>query len=330
LTHQTVQTEFPGFLGTPCYMSPEQADWGGQDIDTRSDLYVLGVLLYELLTGRTPFDAEELRRGGLGTLRHAIRAQNPERPSTRLRRLSPAEITATARCRRVEAPRLVHLVRGDLDWIVMRCLEKDRNRRYATANGLAADIQRHLNHEPVVARPPSRRYRLQKMARRNLPVFLLVNAVAAALASGLGAALWLLHRERQAHREAHAAQAQATAHLGDSYLAEARAHRFSGRAGRRFDGLEAVARAVALKSGVDDRLRLGLRQQAIGLLAMPDLRIGRQLAAPVEPRSTFAVDAAYQLCAQTEASVHIALRRVDNGRGAFENNSRKVGGGSEL
>ncbi len=140
LTDQTLFTAFEQFIGTPAYMSPEQAVMTSLDIDTRSDIYSLGVLLYELLTGRTPFDQKELLAAGLDEMRRIIREEEPPRPSTRLSTMAAEALTATAHHRHTEPPKLVHLVRGDLDWIVMKCLEKDRARRYETANGLAADI----------------------------------------------------------------------------------------------------------------------------------------------------------------------------------------------
>src|SRR5580765_1367272 len=160
LTDKTVFTAFEQFIGTPAYMSPEQAMMTSLDIDTRTDIYALGVLLYELLTGQTPFDAKDLMAAGLDAMRRIIHEQEPARPSTRLSTLLAADLTVVASHRHAEPPKLIHLVRGDLDWIVMKALEKDRTRRYDTANGLAMDIQRHLNTEPVVARPSSIGYKL--------------------------------------------------------------------------------------------------------------------------------------------------------------------------
>jgi len=138
LTDKTVFTAFEQFIGTPAYMSPEQAEMSGLDIDTRSDIYSLGVLLYELLTGQMPFDPRELAASGFEEMRRIIRTEDPLRPSTRLSNLNAADRTTVAKCRQVEAPKLIQLVRGDLDWIVMKALEKDRMRRYETANGLGS------------------------------------------------------------------------------------------------------------------------------------------------------------------------------------------------
>jgi serine/threonine protein kinase len=208
LTDLTVYTELHQFIGTPAYMSPEQAEMSGLDIDTRSDIYSLGVLLYELLTGRTPFDPQELLRSGLDEMRRTIREKEPVPPSTRLSTLLDADLTAVAKRHGAEAPRLVHLVRGDLDWIVMKALEKDRTRRFETANALAADVERFLKNEPVEARPPSSAYRLQKLVRRNKTVFAAAAAVMAALIVGLGFSLYLFVQERKALQKERDAERQ--------------------------------------------------------------------------------------------------------------------------
>src|SRR6516162_9954929 len=181
LTDKTLFTAFEQFLGTPAYMSPEQAELSELGTDTRSDIYSLGVLLYELLTGKTPFDSKELLQVGLDEMRRTIREKEPPTPSTRVSTLEASELTETAKHRRIDPPKLISTLRGDLDWIVMKCLEKDRARRYETANGLASDIERHLNNEPVVASPPSRLYRFQKLVRRNQLAFTAAALVALAL-----------------------------------------------------------------------------------------------------------------------------------------------------
>jgi serine/threonine protein kinase len=202
LTDMTVFTAYEQFIGTPAYMSPEQAEMSELDVDTRSDIYSLGVLLYELMTGRQPFDQKELLHAGLIEMRRTLRERDPLRPSTKVAGLGADELTQTAMHRRVEPPRLALLLKGDLDWIVMKALEKDRNRRYQTANALAMDVQRYLNNEPIAARPPSRLYRFQKLVLRNRAVFVSAAAVSLALIAGFGTSTWLFFRERQARIEA--------------------------------------------------------------------------------------------------------------------------------
>ena len=206
LTAKTLFTAFNHMIGTPAYMSPEQAALSGLDIDTRADIYSLGVLLYELLTGVTPFDAETLRQAALDEIRRMIRETEPPKPSTRLQTLGK-KLTEVANHRGTEPATLSRLVRGDLDWIVMKCLEKDRRRRYETANGVAVDVERHLNSEPVEARSPSNLYRFQKLVQRHQLVFAASGSIAVALLLGIGSSTWLFLQERHALRRATAAEA---------------------------------------------------------------------------------------------------------------------------
>jgi serine/threonine protein kinase len=200
LTDRTLFTAFEQFMGTPAYMSPEQAELGGIDIDTRSDIYSLGVLLYELLTGRPPFDPKTLLRSGLDEIRRIIREVDPPKPSAHLSTLAEADRLAVARLRGTDPAGLSLRLRGDLDWIVMRCLEKNRTRRYETPAALAADIARHLNNEPVTASPPSRAYRLGKMVRRHRLACAAGAGIALALVAGSVVSTWQAVRATRAER----------------------------------------------------------------------------------------------------------------------------------
>ena len=259
LTDKTVYTQLQQFIGTPAYISPEQAEMSGLDIDTRADIYSLGVLLYELLAGSTPFDARELLASGLDAMRRTIREKEPVRPSTRLTQQlevakvnslppaaglaipTPQEVSHDSR-RRLRLKEQIALLKGDLDWIVMKCLEKDRTRRYDTANGLAADVQRHLSNEPVIARPPSTLYRFQKMARRNKLAFAATTAVLTALVLGITVSAWQAVR---ASRESATARRAETAARRAETVAQTEARRADDESARATAASTAARQSLA-------------------------------------------------------------------------------------
>jgi len=206
LTDRTIYTQFAQMIGTPLYMSPEQAAMSGLDVDTRSDVYSLGVMLYELVAGATPFDEATLKRVGVDEMRRMIREQEPPRPSLRVSTLKGDLLSTIAEQRKIEPRKLSQSLRGEIDWIVMKALEKDRNRRYDSANSLAQDIERYLNDEPVQACPPSGLYRFQKLVRRNKLAVAAASAVLTALILGLGASTLMFVKERAARERAVAAE----------------------------------------------------------------------------------------------------------------------------
>src|SRR5262249_7134295 len=196
LTDRTLHTAHETVLGTPIYMSPEQAQLNNLDVDTRSDIYSLGVLLYELLTGTTPLEKRRLKEAAWDEVRRIIHEEEPPRPSTRLSTMDA--LPSLAACRHTEPASLTKQIRGELDWIVMKALEKDRGRRYETANGFANDLQRYLAGEAVLAVPPSTGYRLRKFARKNRPALLTAAVIALLLVAGAAVSGWQAVRASEA------------------------------------------------------------------------------------------------------------------------------------
>jgi serine/threonine protein kinase/tetratricopeptide (TPR) repeat protein len=265
LTDKTLFTGFAQMIGTPLYMSPEQAALSNVDVDTRSDVYSLGVILYELLTGTTPYTRERLEQLGYDEMRQIIREQEPPRPSTRISTLGEAATSISAQ-RKSDPRRLSQLCRGELDWIVMQALDKDRNRRYESASALAADVQRYLHDEPVLAHPPGLGYRLRKLVRRNRGPVLAIALVLFVLVGGIiGTTLGLVQAEG-ARQDAVAAQ-------------QAEANRAEGEKKARLDADRAahaarLARAKADQAADGERLaredaqkRLKQIEKGIGILA---------------------------------------------------------------
>jgi WD40 repeat protein len=334
LTDKTLYTGFAQLVGTPLYMSPEQAEMNGLDVDTRSDVYSLGVLLYELLTGTTPFDKERLGKAAYEEMLRIIREEKPAKPSTRLSTLGEAATLVSER-RQSDPKRLSALVHGELDWIVMKALEKERGRRYGTASAFAADIERYLHDQPVSACPPSRWYRFGKFARRHKMGLVTTALVTLALVAGTALSLWQAIRataamksearalrdlgveEEATRRElkrSEAAEEKATRELFDALVAQARANRLSRRIGQRFHTLELLRKAtgIARQLKLPPERFLEIRNEAIAALALPDLRVAKEWPDTAE----FAVgfDAALERYVRTDGQGNVQVRRAGDGK----------------
>ena len=278
LTDQTLFTRFEQFIGTPAYMSPEQAVLSGLDIDTRSDVYALGILLYELLTGETPFDGKTLLSKGYDEMRRIIREVDPPKPSSKLATLSQENRTTVARTHHIEADQVQRLIEADLDWIIMKAIEKDRARRYDTANALSMDIKRYLENEPVTASPPSTAYQFKKFARRHKGAFRTAAVIAVALVAGTVISTWQAIRATRAEGTQRTLRAAAEVAQADAMeqRKEAEEARREEQRLRHLAQLEAYA---ADMKAAQAALQQSSRQQAVNLLDQywpkpgePDLR----------------------------------------------------------
>jgi serine/threonine protein kinase/tetratricopeptide (TPR) repeat protein len=262
LTDKTLVTNFSHLVGTPLYMSPEQAEMSGLDIDTRTDVYALGVLLYELLTGKTPFDRERLATVAFDEVRRIIREEEPARPSARITMLAAAARTVSGN-RRSDPKRLRRLFRGELDWIVMKCLEKDRTRRYETAGGLARDVERYLRDEPVEASPPGAGYRLRKFVKRNKGQVVAAGLVFSALLAGMAGTTWGMIRAEHARQDAVSAQLAEAKRAEGERRAKEEAQKRLAQIERGTETLASVIQDLdplaAEKEGVTLRVLLGRR-----------------------------------------------------------------------
>jgi hypothetical protein len=273
LTEKTLFTNYGAMIGTPAYMSPEQAEMSSLDVDTRADVYSLGVLLYELLTGTTPFPEKRLRSLGYGEMQRVIMEEEPDRPSTRLSTLNQEDRTTVLKNRGSDLAGLGRALKGDLDWVVMKCLEKDRRRRYETANGLASDVQRHLKNEPVTARPPSAAYRFQKAVRRNRVAALAATAVCLILLVSLIFSTAAYFRERQARLAKDAAEKAKEKAQGEAQVETVRANDVATFVGEYFS--QTMADLVERGDGDATRRLLGIADKLASTLSHAPLAAAR-------------------------------------------------------
>jgi hypothetical protein len=321
LTEKTLFTGLAQMIGTPLYMSPEQAGMSDLDVDTRSDIYTLGVLLYELLTGTTPFDKERFKKAAYDEIRRIIRHEEPPKPSTRLT-ASKDSLAAISAQRQTDPAKLTKLVRGELDWIVMKALEKDRNRRYETASALAADVERYLKDEAVQACPPSPGYRLRKFFRRYKSAVLAASMVVLVLVGGIIGTTMGLIRATNAEAEAVSEAKQKAEALTDKEAAleaaqnglflalvnRARAERGSGRPGQRFAALKAIRQAAQI------RVTPELRTEAIAALVLPDAEVAQEWERSTEDNFGVVSDGSFSRYAGIDRQGRVTVCRLKNGQ----------------
>jgi serine/threonine protein kinase/tetratricopeptide (TPR) repeat protein len=307
LTERTLVTGFGTVVGTLEYMSPEQAELNQLDIDTRSDIYSLGVLLYELLTGSTPLERNRLKETALLEVLRLIREEEPPRPSTRLS--TTDELPAVAANRGLEPKKLRGMVRGELDWIVMKALDKDRNRRYESANSLAGDIDRYLRQEPVQACPPSALYRFRKLVGRNKLLFTAALTVAVTLLAAVVGVTWKWLEAEQAERLARLREAEAL-------VGQAHGTRLSRRPGQRFEALAALHKAAAIGRELKQPPAWfgPLRNEAISALALPDIHITQEFGAFPPGSITVELNDDFTLYVRTTDTGGCTIRRVADDR----------------
>ncbi|MFL5327606.1 MAG: protein kinase domain-containing protein [Gemmataceae bacterium] len=321
LTEKTLFTNYAQLIGTPMYMSPEQAQMTGLDVDTRSDVYSLGVMLYELLTGTTPFDKSRLQSEAYDEVRRIIREEEPIKPSTRMSTLQQSAKTLTVHGTN-HPKQLSRLLRGELDWIVMKSLEKDRNRRFDSAGALAADVQRYLHDEPVLACPPTVGYRLKKMVRRNKRSVVAAAALLMVLLAGMFGTTWGLIRATAARADAVIEASQKKAALADreialadaqdklflSLLNQARVERNSGQVGQRFMTLKTLREAAKI------RVTPELRTEATSALVLADIEIAHEWSAVPETESGLSFSADFTKYARMEHKGNVLICRFTDGR----------------
>jgi serine/threonine protein kinase/WD40 repeat protein len=319
LTDKTLVTNFGAIIGTPEYMSPEQAEFNQPDIDTRSDIYALGVLFYELLAGSPPFTRHELTRTGVLEMLRVIREEEPSKPSTKLS--TTVGLPTLAANRGTEPARLTRLLRGELDWIVMKALEKDRGRRYQTADALARDLERYLADEPVQAGRPSTVYRFRKFCRRNKVWLSAAALVVATLLAAVPMVTWKWWDAERARKQAEEAGTRAVAAERESRLREAealvgqaRGARLSRRPGQRFDALAALQKAVRIGRQLEQSPEWfdPLRNEAIAALSLLDLQIRQEFGHIPDGMAAVELSDDFELYTQLTEKGDCTVRRMSD------------------